>query len=159
MRLDTASGVGFEVRTVSNFAIKRIQDGFLPDKPAVPKVHVAEDDRWVEVPEDPAYQSAYQAWQAKVVEGTYDALVVLGTSLVHVPEGMDRPEDPGWAADLELVGIPVAASGKARYLAWVKYYACHDNQDMVALINAINRAVGVPEEDAAKAAAAFRGGA
>lgn len=159
MVVNLSNGIQFDVRAVAAFAVKKKQEALEATRPKVPIVHIAEDDRDVEVPEDPRYQEALQRWQAEMVEATYDTLIILGTKLLNVPEALQRPEQEEWAEDLALVGIPVAEKGKARYLAWVKYYACAENKDMVALIQYVNKAVGVPEEDAAKAAAAFRGGA
>lgn len=153
------NGIQFEVKAVAAFAVKKKQEELEATKPKVPIVHIFDDDRDVEVPEDPRYQADLQRWQANMVEATYEALIILGTKLLAVPEGLQAPEAAEWADDLALVGLPVPAKGKARYMAWVKYYACADNKDMMTLIRAVNRAVGVTEEDAAQAAAAFRGGA
>ncbi len=152
-----SSGVQFEVNQVSPFTIQEKQDALLPDRPQVPVVHITEDDRNVEVPEDPKYQAALLAWQARVVRETYDLLIVLGTKLVQVPEGVQKPDDTEWAEDLALVGIKVPPAGKARYLAWMRHYACRTTDDVTKVITSVQRLAGVTEEDAAKAAAMFQG--
>lgn len=157
MVVTIGSGVQFEVNQVSPFSIQEKQDALLPARPAVPIVHIQEDDRDVEVPEDPKYQAALLAWQARVVRETYDLLIVLGTKLVNVPEGVQKPEDTDWSEDLALVGISIPPGKKGRYLAWVRHYACRSTDDVTKLITSVQRLAGVTEEDAAKAAAMFQG--
>jgi hypothetical protein len=156
MVVTLSTGVQIEVKSVPRFALMNIQNKLAGERPKVPIVHIKEDDRDIEVPENPDYQRDLLAYQGKMVEATYDAMIVLGTKVVQVPESVQKPEDTGWAEDLKLVGIDVPVNGKGRYLSWMKLYACAQDADMGLITKAISGCMGITEEEAAKAATLFR---
>lgn len=156
MVVTLSNGVKLEVKAVPSFVIKRIQDQLSPERPVVPTVYLKDQDRTIEVPENPDYQRTLLEYEGKVVEAIYDAAIILGTKPLEVPEGVQKITDTEWADDLNLVGVTVPVDGKARYLAWVKFYACQVTTDMQTILAAINKSIGVTEAEAAKAADLFR---
>lgn len=156
MVVTLSTGVKLEVKAVPRFALKNIQDRLAGERPKVPKVYLKEDDREIEVPENPDYQRALLAYEGKVIESTYDAMIILGTKVLEVPVGVQGVGDTEWADDLKLVGIDVPVNGKSRYLSWMKLYACQADVDMESITKAISKSMGITEEEAAKAAELFR---
>lgn len=156
MEVELSTGVKLEVKAVPAFVIKKIQDGLAGERPKVPKVYLKEDDREIEVPENPDYQHALLAYEGKVVEATYDAMIILGTLATYVPDSIQKASDTEWAEELKLVGVDIPVNGKSRYLAWIKYYVCAQDRDLKKIMDAVNAAIGVTEEEAAKAAEMFR---
>lgn len=159
MEVVLSNKVKLEVKAVPAFVIKRIQDQLVGERPKVPIVHVKDDDRDIEVPENPDYQQALLQYEGKVVEAIYDAAIILGTKPLEIPEGIQNVTDTEWSEDLKLVGVAVPESGKTRYLAWVKWYVCQVKSDMQTILAAINKCIGVTEAEAAKAADLFRNSA
>ena len=156
MEVTLSNGIKLIVKAVSPFAVKKVQEPLAGERPKVPKVYLKDQDREIEVPENPDYIKAVELFEAKVAEATYDAMIILGTKPAEVPEGISKIADTDWSDDLALVGIPVPADGRGRYLCWVKYYVCAADADLKAVLNAISRCCGVKEEDALKAAERFR---
>ena len=156
MFVTLSTGVQIEVKSVPRFALMNIQNRLAGERPKVPIVHIKDDDRDIQVPENPDYQRDLLAYRGKVVEATYDAMIILGTKVLEVPTGVQGVADSEWAEDLKLVGIDVPVNGKGRYLSWMKLYACEADVDMGAITKAISGCMGITEEEAAEAAALFR---
>src|SRR3990172_5858636 len=86
-----------------------------------------------------------------------DAMLLLGTRVVSVPEGFAALESEEWVEELGALGI--AVEPRMRRLAWLKFWAVRTAQDATTVLTAVMRCTGVREEDVADAADSFRGGA
>lgn len=151
------NGLKFQLKKVPSMllaeAAGRIED------PKVPMVMDDDKGRPVENPADPDYRKACE--KADYDRGQIMANVTLGmgTRVISFPDGIEKPEDEGWAQDiLELVGpdFNIPKAGKTRYVAWLKWYAL-DDTEINRLLGAIGRFSGsVLEMDVAKAVDTFR---
>jgi hypothetical protein len=149
-----STGVVLKVRPVSQFVLyanaNRVR------RPKVPVVYIESKDREEENPMHPDYLDAMERYEEERAEAVADALLGLGSELVDVPKGFDRPEDTGWSEQLEAIGLEVPQSGMKRYLRWVRLWAIKTPEDMVALTQRITQLTATPEEAVAEVAESFR---
>jgi hypothetical protein len=124
--------------------------------PKVPRYHNPDTDRDEDNPNDPAYIDAFNEYQAGLSMAIIDAMVLMGTEVVTVPRGTERPEDELWTRKLKMLGVSITDDPLSRYLAWVKYYAAEDQSDIQMIMNAVGRMSGVSEEDVNDAISQFR---
>ena len=130
----------------------------LPE-PQVPRTYIEELGREEENPEDPDYLAACEEHDGRTFEVTSNMFLAVGTSILEVPDGVDKPDDDGWLQVLEAVGIPIDTSTPARrYLAWLQYYALAEQSDLLLLIGAVAARSGVQEGAVQVAAKSFRSG-
>jgi flagella basal body P-ring formation protein FlgA len=114
-------------------------------------------------PNDPEYAKALAEYQTQSNLALLDAAILLCTDIESIPEGIDKPEDSNWSDNLWLAGINVDQLGIAegskkrqRYLAWVKFYAAANDDDIIVMNREISRANGVSEGDVTAAMAAYK---
>jgi hypothetical protein len=120
-------------------------------EPVVPKIFDEEKGREEENPNDPDYRSAYEDITYRRSMLAIDVYLAFGTEVVEIPDDLDPPESPLWIADLQEFGLEIPKGGKARYVAWLKYYALSD-QDLTSLSIAAMRFGGATLEADAQAA-------
>lgn len=153
-RLETSRGIVFKLRKVpaliANDAVKRIVD------PKPPIWHDPDKDRDEINPNDPVYLEAKARAQGEREDLMTRIYMTMGAEVVTLPKGIESPESEVWAEELTEFGLVVPESGRARYYAWLKWYALTDD-DLKAFIAAILRYGGATlEGDVVKAAATFR---
>lgn len=154
----TQAGIKLKLKSVPPMLIvdaqKRIQ------KPKVPKVHLDDKEAWEENPSDPDYVAAYEEYERTVSDITHAIFLVRGTSVLHVPEGVETVGDPGWVEEVkEFAGldVPEDVNSRKRYLCWLKYVAVASTEDFSGLIGKLMRRSGATMEvDVAQAADDFR---
>jgi len=127
-----------------------------PTRPTPPRVMVVSKGREEENPDDPRYLEAMSGWQAGLIAMVNNAFLVMGTSIEFIPEGFERPEDPMWFNKISALGMGLGGDSDSRYLAWVKYIAGPDNEDVQKLIGEVGRLSGVSEGDVQTAVDQFR---
>lgn len=157
MKVTLSTGVVLRIKPVSPFLLQTIKSAQEKAKPRVPVWHNTEDDRDEENPSDPAYLEAVRAWNSELGDKVYSALIAYGTETDAIPDGLPGPNDDSWMEGLQAIEIPVPSTGRGRYIAWVKYIAAVTGEDTANVNLACLRALGLAEEDVAKAAASFRG--
>jgi hypothetical protein len=157
MRVTLSTGVVLRIKPVSPFLLQTIKSAQEKAKPRVPVWHNTEDDRDEENPSDPAYLEAVRAWNSELGDKVYSALIAYGTEPETVPDAVPKAESDDWSEGLQAIEVSVPAKGRGRYIAWVKYIAAITGEDTAAINLACLRAMGLAEEDVAKAAASFRG--
>jgi len=127
-------------------------------EPKVPKVYIQDKDREEENPDDPDYQRALAQHTEDTSMAAFEAVLLLGTSVVSVPANMERPEGNEWLSKLVTLGIgPDGDNPDERYLAWLQYYALTTARDIAALTAAGRDLAGVREEAVAQAVTSFPG--
>jgi len=106
---------------------------------------------------DPDYRAALQKFSFDLGQQYVNGLILLGTSVHSIPDGMDGPDDPGWAEMLNTVvaGAVPEVGTKKRYLAWVRYWACRTGEDINAIEKAVTESGAVREEAVAAQMAGF----
>lgn len=114
-------------------------------------------DREEENPNDPEYIDKRE--EVMFERGLVAVnLLLTGTKPIHIPEDVQKPEDDDWIFVVEQVaGIKdVPDRGVGRYIAWLKYYVCTDD-DLLRLRNKIGRlSGGTLEVDVQDAQDSFR---
>ena len=83
--------------------------------------------------------------------------MVLGTEVDTIPEGMESPGDDNWIDDLEFCGIEVDRENpRARYLAWLQWYAIKNNDDLQRVMAGSRESAGISEEEVDNSVNSFR---
>ena len=104
--------------------------------------------REMENPNDPDYISRVQAWQMDYSNGMLNVLIGLGTELVSIPNGLQRPEDEQWIADYRALGLPVISDSPAwRYITWVMQVAAPTDKDLNLISGKVKTLSGTKEAD------------
>ena len=150
----SSNGIKFRLKRVSRMVIsdagRKIKD------PKVPRMMNEDKGREEENPNHPDYIAELADVNYRRGMLAIDVYLALGTVVIECPEGVSLFESSEWQEDLELFGIDVPATGKARYVAWLKYYALSDD-DLTALTLVTMRQGGATlEEDVTNAQAGFQ---
>lgn len=156
--LDTctlASGVVLKVKKVSPLLLRRAVQKVT--KPVIPVFHDEDRGRDIENPNDPDYLAALAEYESSQGYASLDMMILMGTELISVPEGMDRPEDTDWVELLRVGGIdPDISSDHARYLSWMQLIAITDMADVQSIAMAVARKTAVREVDVQASLDSFR---
>lgn len=108
--------------------------------------------REMENPDDPEYQAQLKAYEMETNDATLNAFILLGTELVSVPKGMEKPHPKGdkplkWIDDYSLLNIPMFVNNASwRYLTWVMFKAIADEKDLTLIQEAVGRLSGISEK-------------
>lgn len=119
-------------------------------KPRVPVTYNHDKGREEENQQDPEYLAALNLYNTQLARAMSDALIVLGTELESKPDELPGQDDPTWLEEVELLRVYKTHTRRGRYLAWVKTVAISNDEDFKAIGKSVQRALGVPEEDAAE---------
>lgn len=154
----TKRGIVFEILPVSRYIVVDINDSIPIPKP--PKVMIEEKGREEENPNDPDYLAALREANIHKATAVTNAYLGLGTRVLTLPEDIEPPESTEWSDDLAMFTptTKVPIKGKARYVAWIRYYAVLGDE-FEQLTTAVMRGDGgvTTEEDTKKAEERFRG--
>ncbi len=151
-----STGAVFKIRQVSPMLVSDLTRRY--PEPKVPMIKIEGKARSEPNPSDPDYIEAHEEWKHKMIAVAYDALVMFGTELVSLPEGLPGPESDEWVENMSLLGYePDLSHPKRRYLAWVKYVAATNDEDVARLNGQVVAESGTPEEEVTKAAESFPG--
>lgn len=127
-------------------------------RPTPPIVMIESIGREEENPSDPTYLLKVQQWETEVSMKMVDAFVLFGTAFKSKPDGFSDFLDNSISAKLKILGITANTSDE-RYLAWVKFIACADDEDITLIVDSVGRLSGVSEKDVSEAVSKFRGDA
>ncbi len=131
------------------------------EKPKVPRWKNPDKDVEEENPGDPEYVAALEAYQLQRNVTAANTLLLVGTAMKEIPEGLYGPEEVGLWFDQELMAhLGIEANTETnydRYLAWLELYAMAKQGDILAVFSILNRIAGIGEEDVQAAVAGFRG--
>lgn len=127
--------------------------------PPVPVIYDEEKGREITNYGDPQYEADCAAVQEEKGMAMLELLTGLGTYFISAPAGVYAPDDKEWEEDVnpfldENEKIP--EFGKARYVAWLQYYAMLEATDISKVAQKIQRKMGVTEEGAQEAIARFQ---
>lgn len=151
------SGVVIRVKPVNPLLIEGA--GRNVPEPEVPMSYLKDEEKYIPNYDNPQYIKAVAQWRYDQQMAVIDTGYLMGTEIVSVPDGIDKPEDDTWMEHLVFLGIidpvQVQSSRFARYLAWLKYYAITSDEDFPKLTNAVMRTAGVQEGDVQDAVATF----
>lgn len=149
-----SSGLRLRLKPVSKHFIYGVTKEIPP--PAVPLVHLEGKTRPIENPDDPDYQEALEKWISDSANAATDIAMLRGTEILELPEGMIGPESTEWLEEMEVLGLPMRDNSRARYLYWLKAIALPDELELLKLMEALGRLIGVAEDDVTDAVERFR---
>ena len=151
-----STGVVFRLKQPSAWAVTARQKRHDDAAPKPPVWRNPDKERDEPNEADPDYRRALERHEAARTEMLFETLVLTGTEVAELPDGLPSHDTPGWETALTFMGIEVPADGAGRYVAWVKYLAAPGNVDWTALHTPLLIAMGTTEEDVASAIATFR---
>lgn len=139
------TGVVLRVKAVPVLRVQAIVNKF--KYPKVPELYDDKKDRMIRNPNSPEYLEERSQVAIERTVAIIDAVVATGTEVVSVPKSLPSIESKEWVEELiatqVLDNIPVSKS--ARYLAWVKYVAIKDDDDMMEIARLAGLNVGASE--------------
>lgn len=131
--------------------------------PEVPIWHDPDKGRDEPNPNDPDYLLGIAEAREKRSQAAMTVALLTGTAIISVPEGMYRPEQDEWIADIraayEIAGTTVELHDhpeRARYLDWLRYYAISSETEMFVLTKLTTLGVALTNEEVQAAAESFR---
>lgn len=155
--LTLSNGVQLYMKAVPPLAMR--QASIQIPEPVVPIV-LTEDGREIPNPNDPEYTRNVLHYLTLQAARLADVMILLGSSLKEVPEGIEKPTDTNWQEMLKIAGIPLSEldlqDSYHVYLAWLRFYALPTEEDIANLIQGITALSGVTENEVVRAARAFR---
>jgi hypothetical protein len=151
-----SSGIVLKTQPVNPYMLRMIELQW--PEPQPPIVMIADKGREEPNPDDPKYIDDHQAWEALKGEAGMNYMLLAGTRVEHVPDGMYGPNDDDWLEVLDIIGLPLPTSERRRYMAWLRSYALKTAEDYLLAASAVARRTGVAEEDVQASAAAFPSG-
>lgn len=132
--------------------------------------------RLMENPDDPDYIEQVQAYKYEQAGTLVTAMIMMGTEILSIPEGMEGPHPykpsavsgqrlakgkkqkaegsdelvwPKWLGEYELLKLPMNPENETwRYLTWVKFKAAPGDEDLKKIQEVVGRLSGVREADA-----------
>jgi len=150
----SSNGIVFRFKRVSRMIIadagRKIRD------PKVPVVMNEDKGREEENPNHPDYIEALADANYRRGMLAVNVYLSMGTEIVTLPEGIVPPEDCSWEEDLAAFDLDIPAKGKARYVAWLKYYALNDDDSSELTLAAMRYGGATLEEDVSAAEAGFQ---
>jgi hypothetical protein len=145
IRLST--GVILQAEQVSPMLINDVVSLFpIPDPPTV---YIEDKGVSEPNPNNPEYISQVGSVEMQRSKAMFDAIVLMGTTLVERPESVLGPDDKKWQRKMAVLGYQFRHEYDA-YLTWVKLVAAPEPGDIAAIMRAVGGKVGVSEEDVAE---------
>lgn len=150
-----SNGIVLKVKPMPPLLLNAVANS-MPE-PEVPQVHIADDDRWEDNPNDPAYQKALADTAAKRELATINLILAVCTEVGSLPDNRVGPESDDWLFIPEMAGIEVDASNpRARYIAWLRFYALETQQDLMQTNSLPILLAGISEGEVAEVINSFR---
>jgi hypothetical protein len=149
-RVTLSSGVILKFKKIPLLRINAIVDAF--PYPPIPKYFNPEKGREEENPMSKVYLDMKTEIDVQRSLAIIDAVVATGTELEFKPDSMVAVESDDWIDELEVSHIPVRKESKyARYLAWVKFVAIRDMDDLGLIAREFGITLGISESRIAAA--------
>lgn len=155
LRLST--GVILRMKPVSPFMLNLLAHKY--PEPEVPSVFIESKGRYELNPLDPDYVRLKEERDQARQQAAIDLYVGKGTELVRGPDDLPGLDDESWVQDLADLADPgdlveeevkrIEQNPRYRYVAWVKYVAIGNRQDLEDLSRRVMRVMGVAAEDVA----------
>jgi len=141
-----SSGVVLRAIKASPVTLIKVMTRFPRPKP--PTYFMEKMGREMENPDDPDYIERVKAWEMESNAQVLNALILLGTELVSVPKGVEKPSGDKWLNKYRLLDMPVHPEDQDwRFLNWVTMIAAPDDGDMAIIQEVVGRKMGIAEAD------------
>jgi hypothetical protein len=151
--VELSTGVKLKIRPVPRHFMYEVTRRFVRPKP--PMVDIGKG-RLEENPGNPDYADALERFLADTANAATDVALLRGTEIDFVPDDVPGPDSKTFREEMELLGLSMLDSSRARYLYWVKYMAAPTSEDINGLLGELGRLTGVAESDVEDAVARFR---
>lgn len=154
----SSTGVKVRLKRVSALIISDAAQKLKAPRP--PKVFIDDKGREEENPNDPEYIEEMDRYAYNKGYLAVTVYLTLGVEVLHRPDEIPAPESTEWSDEISTItGMEIPATGRARYLAWLKYIAFTET-DVATVTTRIMRLNGVIEEaDVVEALESFRNNA
>jgi hypothetical protein len=152
--ISLSTGIILKPVRVPNMIFPEIMSRF--EQPKVPRVFVEDLGREEENPSDPDYISATNTYQVNLSKAIVDTMIILGTEVHSIPEGMDDEAGSKWLKKLKVLNINPGDDEVLRYLYWVKFYAAPSEEDIQKIMEGVGQLTGVSETEVKEAVSQFR---
>lgn len=151
-----STGVKLRCNKISEMMVADIYSEFNKHRPSVP-VYMSPKGREEPNPADPDYMDALKAWEIDAALALNNVLIIEGTEIVEVPDGIPKLDDPRWLSKMSAIGRPVDNEFLV-YLQWIKYVAAPDVlEDARIILTEVARLSGIREGDVEIAVQNFPG--
>ena len=151
--VELSTGVKLKIRPVPRHFMYEVTRRFVRPKP--PMLEMGKG-RLEENPGDPEYADAIERYLSDTANAATEGAVLGGTEIDFIPKDVPRPESKTCLEEMELLGMTMLDSKRARYLYWVKYMAAPTSEDINGLLGELGRLTGVAESDTEDAVKRFR---
>lgn len=150
-----STGIKLRLRPYGRLPIADMYKRF----PAPEPPRITDEERGIveENRQDPDWLEAMQVWMVERWGAVRDYMLMVGTAVEYLPDGVYGPDDDDWLIIAETIQYPVDLRKPTRYLAWLKVIAIPTDEDMLTVVTQLQGLGGVTEEHVAAAAALFRG--
>jgi len=149
------NGIKLKLKKIQLMRIQAVWNKF--PYPKVPAVWDEDRQREIKNPNSEEYLQMKADVDEQRNTAIFDAIAALGVDVLEVPEGIDKIEDDNWIEECEVIGLTVDKTKRvARKLAWMKYVALSDPEDMINLSKEFGISMGLNEEQIATAVDSFR---
>lgn len=154
--LTLSNGVVLRAKKIPPMLANKLNSRFV--HPPVPVFYAEDKARAVPNYNDPQWMEACQRVDEERGTALMDLMAGLGTEIISLPPDVQDITDTGWADDVEtFLETPVPEFGRARHVAYMKYYILIDNEDWAKVARKVQAKMGVSEEEVAGAMDRFRG--
>lgn len=145
-----SSGVILKFKKIPLLRINAIVEQF--PYPPVPVVYDEKKQRKESNPLNKDYLDAKAEIDVQRSLAIIDAVVATGTELKFRPDDVPDPDTDDWIEELTVSHIPVRKESKyAKYLAWVKFVAIRDMDDLGIIAREFGITLGISESRIADA--------
>ncbi len=151
--VELSTGVKLKIRPVPRHFMYEVTRRFVRPKP--PMIDMGKG-RLEENPGDPEYADALERYLSDTANAATDVALLRGTEIDFIPKDVPKPNSKIFLEEMELLGMPMLDSARARYLYWVKYMAAPTSEDINGLLGELGRLTGVAESDVEDAVSRFR---
>ena len=152
--VELSTGVKLKIRPVPRHFMYEVTRRFIRPKP--PIIFIEDKGREEENPGDPEYAEALERFLSDIANAATDVALLRGTEIEHIPDGIPKPDSKVFREEMELFGMPMLDSSRARYLYWIKSIAAPTSEDINDLLGELGRLTGVAESDVEDAVNRFR---
>jgi hypothetical protein len=144
-----SSGVILKTKPVSILLLQNVLLRF--PQPEIPVIFDDIRGESIKNPNHPHYVEQVKHNELEKTNAVIDVAAAFGTDVEFAPDSMPKLEDDVWLDDLAYFGIDVADSPRARYLAWLKFFAIVNTDDFNKIATSFSVVVEGSEEGVAKA--------
>ncbi len=147
-RFLTESGLMLKLQKVNHQLVVDADARLVQPKP--PQVYLKDEDRYIENPNSPTYQTELTAWANARYEQSnniYLGLGVMNEFPSELPAGLHGLASDDWMDELTYLGLTVPEKGIARKVAWLRYHVFQDANEVNKCVHKVALYSGLVKEE------------